>query len=242
MCINYMQLNKGNIKNKYPIPCIDDLLYQLEGACVFYKIDFRHSYHSTKNAGNGCAKNFFANKSRKEHEEHLTIVLGLLREKRLYAKFSKYELWLDSLSFLGYMVSKDGVMVDPQKIEVVRSWSRPTNVSDNIPFVLLDECEENIVKLKTLLTTAPILTFPVEGKNFIVCCDASYSGLAALLMQERNVIANASRNLKVHEPNYPTHDFELTTVVFASKQWTHYLYVVKCEVYTDHHSLQYVFT
>ena len=61
-------------------------------------------------------------------------------------------------------------------------------------------------------------------------------------MKEKNVIAYASRQLKVHERNYPTHDLELAAVVFALKQWRHYLYGVKCEVYTDHHSLQYVFT
>ena len=92
------------------------------------------------------------------------------------------------------------------------------------------------------MTTAPILTLPVEGKNVIVYCDASYSGLGAVLMQEKNVIAYASRQLKVHERNYPTHDLELAAVVFALKQWRHYLYGVKCEVYTDHRSLQYVFT
>ena len=82
----------------------------------------------------------------------------------------------------------------------------------------------------------------MEGKYFIVYCDASYSGLGAVLMQEKNVIAYASRQLKVHKRNYPTHDLELATVVFALKQWRHYLYGVKCEVYTDHRSLQYVFT
>ena len=61
-------------------------------------------------------------------------------------------------------------------------------------------------------------------------------------MQERNVIAYASRQLKVHERNYPTHDLELAAVVFALKQWRHYLYGVKCEVYTDDRSLRYVFT
>ena len=112
----------------------------------------------------------------------------------------------------------------------------------NVPFVWSDECEESFQNLKTLLTTAPILTVPVEGKNFIIYCDASYYGLGAVLMQERNVIAYASRQLKVHERNYPTHDLELAAVVFALKQWRHYLYGVKCEVYTDHRSLQYVFT
>ena len=61
-------------------------------------------------------------------------------------------------------------------------------------------------------------------------------------MQEKNVIAYASRQLKVHKRNYPTHDLELVAVVFALKQWRHYLYGVMCEIYTDHRSLQYVFT
>ena len=61
-------------------------------------------------------------------------------------------------------------------------------------------------------------------------------------MQEKNVIAYASRQLKVHECDYPTHDLELAAVVFALKQWRHYLYGVKCEVYTEHRSLQYLFT
>ena len=82
----------------------------------------------------------------------------------------------------------------------------------------------------------------MEGKNFIVYYDASYSCLGAVLMQEKNVIAYASRQLKVHERNYSTHDLELVAVVFALKQWRHYLYGVKCEVFTDHRSLQYVFT
>ena len=91
----------------------------------------------------------------------------------------------------------------------------------NIPFVWSDDCEEILQSLKTLLTTAPILTLPVEGKNFIVYCDASYSGSGVVLIQERNVIAYASRQLKVHERNYPTHDLELAAVVFALKQWRH---------------------
>ena len=94
-----------------------------------------------------------------------------------------------------------------------------TNLTkQSVPFVWSDECEENFQKIKTLLTTAAILTLPVEGKNFTVYYDASYSGLGPVLMQERNVIVYASRQLKVHERNYPTHDLELAAVVFALKQ------------------------
>ena len=76
-------------------------------------------------------------KSRKEHEEHLRIVLEVLRGKRLYAKFSKCEFWLDLVSFLGHVVSKDGVMVDPQNIEAVKSWTKLTNVLEVRSFVSL---------------------------------------------------------------------------------------------------------
>ncbi|WMV49422.1 hypothetical protein MTR67_042807, partial [Solanum verrucosum] len=83
--------------------------------------------------------------------------------------------------------------------------------------IVLEKCEESFQKLKTLLTTTPILTLSVEAKYFIICCDASHLGLCAVLMSKRNVIAYASRQLKVHERNYPTHDLELAVVVFALK-------------------------
>lgn len=77
-------------------------------------------------------------------------------------------------------------------------------------------------------------------ENFVVYYDASYKGLGAVLMQKEKVIAYASRQLKVHEKNYTTHDLELGAVVFALKIWRHYLYGTKCTVYTDHKSLQHI--
>ena len=76
-------------------------------------------------------------KSKKEHEEHLRTVLEILREKKLYAKFSKCEFLLDAVSFLWHVVSKDGVLVDPSKIVTVKNWVRPTNVSEIRSFVVL---------------------------------------------------------------------------------------------------------
>lgn len=80
-----------------------------------------------------------------------------------------------------------------------------------------NKCEKRFQKLKTLLTTTPILAFPIEGKDFIIDCDASHSGLGFVLMKDKNVIAYASHKLKVHERNYPTHDLKLVAVTFALK-------------------------
>ncbi|WRX09990.1 Reverse transcriptase domain - like 10 [Theobroma cacao] len=74
-------------------------------------------------------------KSREEHEQHLKIVLQILREHRLYAKFSKCEFWLESVAFLGHVVSKDGIQVDSKKIEAVEKWPRPTSVTEIRSFV-----------------------------------------------------------------------------------------------------------
>ena len=71
-------------------------------------------------------------------------------------------------------------------------------------------------------------------------CDASRVGLGCVLMQNGKVIAYASRQLRRHELNYPTHDLEMAAVIFALKIWRHYLYGEKCEIYTDHKSLQYI--
>jgi len=96
--------------------------------------------------------------------------------------------------------------------------------------------------LKTRLTTAPILILPNIHRSFVVYCDASRQGLGCVLMQDDKVVAYASRQLNKHEENYPTHDLELAAVVHALKIWRHYLIGNKCEIFTDHKSLKYIFT
>ena len=95
--------------------------------------------------------------------------------------------------------------------------------------------------LKTKLTTAPVLAVPDSEKEYEVYTDASKHGLGCVLMQERKVIAYASRQLRPHEVNYPTHDLELAAIVHALKIWRHHLYGVKCAIFTDHKSLKYFF-
>jgi len=96
--------------------------------------------------------------------------------------------------------------------------------------------------LKTQLTTAPILTLPDIHRSFVVYCDASRQGLGCVLMQDDKVVAYASRQLKKHKENYPTHDLELAAIVHALKIWRHYLIGNKCEIFIDPKSLKYIFT
>ena len=109
------------------------------------------------------------------------------------------------------------------------------------PFAWTDKCEESFQELKRRLTSTPILVIPDVGKPFEVYCDASHLGLDCVLMQEKKAVAYASRQLKVHERNYPTHDLELAAIVFALKIWRHYLYGVQFWVFKDHKSLKYLF-
>ncbi|GKC15113.1 putative reverse transcriptase domain-containing protein [Tanacetum coccineum] len=134
-------------------------------------------------------------KDEEKHGKHLKIILELLKKERLYAKFSKCDFWLDSIQFLGHVIDRSGVHIDPTKIKAIKSWAAPTT--------------------------------PTEGYE-------------AVLMQREKVIVYASRQLKVHEENYTTHDLELGAVVFALISWRHYMYGTKCVVFTDHKSLQYI--
>ncbi|GKA05981.1 putative reverse transcriptase domain-containing protein [Tanacetum coccineum] len=103
-----------------------------------------------------------------------------------------------------------------------------------------DKKEAAFQLLKEKLCSTPILALPEGAENFILYCDASHKRLCVVLMQNKKVIAYASRQLKIHEKNYTTHDFELGAVVFALKFWRHYLYGTKCTVFTDHKSLQHI--
>ncbi|KAA0040294.1 pol protein [Cucumis melo var. makuwa] len=140
-------------------------------------------------------------KKEAEHEEHLHQVLETLRANKLYAKFSKCEVRLKKVSFLGHVVSSEGVSVDPTNIEAVTTFPRPSTVSEARSFIGLAD----------------------GSGNFVIYNDASKRGLGCVLMQQCKVVAYASRQLKSHEQSYPTHDLELVAVLFALKIWRYYL-------------------
>ncbi|KAK1666836.1 hypothetical protein QYE76_054995, partial [Lolium multiflorum] len=129
-------------------------------------------------------------------------------------------------------------------VEGFSSIARPMTqlLKKDKKFEWTDKCEESFQQLKLRLTSATILIMPNITKPFDVYFDASKIGLGCVLMQEGKVISYLSRQLKQHEQNYPTHDLELAAVVLALKVWRHYLMGNRCEIYSDHKSLKYIFT
>ncbi|GKA24707.1 putative reverse transcriptase domain-containing protein [Tanacetum coccineum] len=164
----------------------------------------------------------------KEYKEHLKLILKLLKKEELYAKFSKCEFWLSKVQFLGHEINSEGIHVEPAKIESIKDWASPKTPTEIRQFLSLAGYYRRFIKeaafqlLKQKLCSAPILALPEGSENFVVYCDASHKGLGIVLMQKEKVIAYASRQLKIHEKNYTTHDLELGAVVFALKMWRHY--------------------
>ncbi|KAK2441465.1 hypothetical protein QL285_012763 [Trifolium repens] len=320
LCVDYRKLNKVTIKNRYPLPRIDDLMDQLRGASVFSKIDLKSGYHQIRVRDEDIQKTAFRtryghyeflvmpfgvtnapaifmaymnrifhsfldkfvvvfiddilvySRNEEEHVEHLRLVLQVLRESKLYANPSKCEFWLEEVNFLGHVISRDGIAVDPAKIDTVLSWKQPQTVTDvrsfvglagyyrrfiegfakivapmtqltrkDQPFAWTEKCDSSFQLLKERLTTSPVLVLPQSDEPYEVYCDASHQGLGCVLMQHKRAVAYASRQLKVHEKDYPTHDLELAAVVFALKIWRHHLYGCTFVVFSDHKSLKYLF-
>ncbi|GJU90248.1 putative reverse transcriptase domain-containing protein, partial [Tanacetum coccineum] len=150
---------------------------------------------------------------------------------------------LREVQFLGHVIKGDGIHVDPSKIEVVKKWKAPRIPSEKSKTYVWGEEQENAFQtLKDKLCNAPVLALHDGPEDFMVYCDAFGLGLGCALMQRGKVITYASRQLKIHEKNYTTHDLELDAVVFALKIWRHYLYGTKSGIYTDHKSLQNIFS
>ncbi|GJR31153.1 putative reverse transcriptase domain-containing protein [Tanacetum coccineum] len=159
---------------------------------------------------------------------------------------TKLLLSLLKLQFLGHVINGNGIHVDPSKIEAVKNWKAPRTPTEVYSFLGLARYYrrfiENFSKIAKSLTILTQKTLPDGPEDFVVYCDASGIGLGCVLMQRGKVIAYASRQLKIHEKDYTTHDLELDAVMFALKIWRHYLYGTKSVIYTDHKSLQHIFS
>ncbi|GKF49776.1 putative reverse transcriptase domain-containing protein [Tanacetum coccineum] len=214
------------MKNRYPLPRIDDLFDQLQGSNAYSKIDLRSGYHQLRVHEEDIPKTTFRtryghyefqvmsfgltntpavfmdlmnrvckpyldkfvivfiddiliySRNKKEHEEHLKAIMELLKKEELYAKFSKCELWIPKVQFLGHMIDSQGIYVDPSKIESIKDWASPKTPTEiRVKFDWGDREEDAFQLIKQKLCSAPILALPKGSKDFIVYCDASYKGL-----------------------------------------------------------------
>nr|GEV49379.1 hypothetical protein [Tanacetum cinerariifolium] len=245
MCINYRELNKLTLKNRYPLPRIDDLFDQLQGSSIYSKIDLRSGYHQLRVREQDILKTAFRtryghyefqvmpfgltnttevfmdlmnrvckpyldkfvivfiddiliySKDEKEHEEHLKMILELLKEEKLYAKFSKCEFWIPKVQFLRHVIDSRGIHVDPAKIESIKDRASPKTPTEIRLFL----------GLASYYRSASILSLPEGSKDFVVYCDASHKGKANVVvdalsrkerdkpLRVRSLVMNISLNL-----------------------------------------------
>ncbi|GJW82504.1 putative reverse transcriptase domain-containing protein [Tanacetum coccineum] len=243
MCIDYRELNKLTVKNRHPLPRCDDLLTTTRNHT---RKD--HEVHLGLVLELLRKEKLYAKFSKCEFWLQEVHFLGhVVNQDAIHVDPSKIEAvknWKtptlppsEIRSFLGLAGYYRRFIENFSKI------AKPITslTQKNQKYVWGTEQEEAFQTLKKNLCDAPILTLPDGVEDFVVYCDASNQGLGCVLMQRGKVIAYASRQLKIHEKNYTTHDLELGAVMFALKTWRHYLYGTKSVIYTDHKSLQHIF-
>ncbi|GKB92863.1 putative reverse transcriptase domain-containing protein [Tanacetum coccineum] len=253
MCIDYRELNKITVKNRYPLPRIDDLFDQHQGLSVYSKIDLRSGYHQLRVRDEDIPKTAF--RTRNRHYEFQVMPFGLTNVPPVFMDVMNrvYKPYLDKFvivfidDILIYSRNKEehanhlkiilellkkekfqGLHVDPAKIKAVKNWTSPTTPTEICQFSGLAGYYWRFIK--DFLKIAKSLT-ELTQKN---------KNLRAVLMQREKVIAYASRQLRPNKENYTTYDLKLGAVLFALKIWRHYLYDTKYTVFTDHKSLQHI--
>ncbi|GJU14630.1 putative reverse transcriptase domain-containing protein [Tanacetum coccineum] len=229
MCIDYRELNKLTVKNRYPLPRIDDLFDQLQGSSIYSKIDLRSGYHQLRVREEDIPKTAF--RTRYGHYEFQVMPFGLTNAPAVFMDLMNRvcKPYLDKF----VIVFIDDILIYSKSKKEHEEHLRQILklLKKEELYAKFSKCEFWISRQK--LCSAPILALPEGSKDFITYCDASKKGLGAMLMQREKVISYASRQLKIHEKNYTTHDLELGAVVFALKIWRHYLYGTKLHSVTD---------
>ncbi|XP_020415503.1 uncharacterized protein LOC109948019 [Prunus persica] len=237
MCMDYRQLIKLTIKDKYPIPVIDDMLDELQ----------------------------WANTSWSDHLRHLHTVLEILKHHQLFVKMSKCAFGVSTIEYLGHIVSRQGVSANPFKLNAVADWPVPTSVKSlrgflgltgyyrkfiphydrkSFPltqltkkdgFLWTPEATTAFHKLKELMLSPRVLTLPDFTKPFIIESNASGSGIGVVLQQEGRPIAFTSKTLGPRNQALSTYEREMMAIVHAIKKWHHYLQGRHFIIKTNHH-------
>nr|GEU82216.1 putative reverse transcriptase domain-containing protein [Tanacetum cinerariifolium] len=249
MCVDYRELNKLTIKNRYHLPRIDDLFDQLQGSRTRYgHFEFTVMPFGLTNAPavftdlmNRVCRSYLDkfvivfiddiliySKSKEENEVHLKLILELLEKEKLFRKFLKCEFWLQKIRFLGHAIYR----------KLAKSLTLLTQKDKK--FEWGNEEENAFQTLKDMLCDDLLLALPEGANDFVVYCDASNKGFGCVLMQRNKVIAYASIQLKDHEKNYTTHDLELGAVKelnMRQRRWIEIFSDYDCEIPTTQKAL-----
>ncbi|GJU54810.1 putative reverse transcriptase domain-containing protein [Tanacetum coccineum] len=247
MCIDYRELNKLTVKNRYPLPRIEDLFDQLQGSSVYSKIDLRSGYHELRVRDEDIPKTAF--RTQYIHYEFQVMPFGLTNVPAMFMDIMNHvcKPYLDKF----VIVFIDDILIYSRNKEEHANHLRIILelLKKEKLYARFSKCDFYISIVQFLghvidsqgIHVNPAKIFIEEGNDdFVIYCDASLQGLGAGLMQKKKVIAYASQQLKPHEENYTTHNLKLGAVVFALKIWRHYLYGTKCTMFTDHKSLQHI--
>ncbi|GJT84772.1 putative reverse transcriptase domain-containing protein [Tanacetum coccineum] len=249
MCIDYKELNNLTIKNCYPLPRIDDLFNQLQRSRYFSKIDLWSRYHQLRVQEDDIPKNAF--RTRYGHFEFTIMPFGLKNAPAVFMDLMKRVPFIGHVvNSDGIHVDPNKIEAvknweapkSPKKVRsflglegyyrrFIANFSKIATLltvltQKHKKYVWGDEQEVAFQTLKDKLCNAPVLALPNGPEDFMVYCDASCQGLGCVLMQRGKISAYASRQLKIHEKNYTTHDLELGAMSV---------------IYTDHKSLQHIF-
>nr|GEY79298.1 retrotransposon protein, putative, Ty3-gypsy subclass [Tanacetum cinerariifolium] len=235
MYIDYRELNKLTVKDHYSPPRIDDLFDQLQGSSVYSKFDLRSGYHQLRVREEDIPKTAF--RTRYGHYEFQVMPFGLTNAPAVFMDLMNQGIYVDPAKIES--VKDWASLKSPTEIcqflglagyyqRFIEGFSKITKpmtklTQKKVKFEWGDKQEAAFQLLKQELCSAPILALPERSEDFIVYCDASNKGLGAVLMQREKVISYASRQLRIHEKNYTTHELELGAVVFTLKIWRHYL-------------------
>lgn len=318
LCVDYRQLNAQTVENKFPMPIIEDLLDELNGAKIFSKLDLRSGYHQIRMSTSDIPKTAFRthlghyeyqvmpfgltnapatfqflmnqvlapflrkfvlvffddiliySKNWEDHKRHIEEVMTALRDNELVIKLKKCAFGLTSVSYLGHIISQEGVATDPQKVEKIANWPIPRNVTDLRKFLGMTGYYRRFIKgygvvcrplhdmlkkegfqwgepqtiafenLKRHMCTSPVLSLPDFSTEFVIEADACGNGIGAVLMQSGKPLAYFSKSLGPKAAAQSIYEKEAMAILEALKKWRHYILGSRLIIKTDQQSLKFM--